>query len=128
MYGSGRESLTDIQDCLEALLDVREYSGGPTGCPGGVGMPFRMSAVVGSLFCMSRSGRGSSRMSGSGPEALPDDREWSGVPTGCPGVVGRTFRMSGSGREVISDVQEWSGGPPGCPKVVRSLFQMSGSG
>ena len=42
-------------------------------------------------------------MSGSGREALPDVREWSGGPPGCPGVVGRPTRMSGSGREAISN-------------------------
>ena len=54
-----------------------------------------------------------SRMSGSGREALPDVREWSGGPPGCLGVVGRTSRMSGSSREVLPDVREWLGGPPG---------------
>ena len=47
-------------------------------------------------------------MSGSGREALPDVREWSGGPPGCPGVVWRPTQMS-----------ECSGGPPGCPEVVR---------
>ena len=45
MSGSGRL----------AHLDVREWSGGPAGCPGVVGRP--------------------SRMSGCDQEALPDDRE-----------------------------------------------------
>ena len=39
-------------------------------------------------------------------EALPDVRECSGVPPGCPGVVGRPSRMSGSGRETLLDVRE----------------------
>ena len=30
-------------------------------------------------------------------EALPDVQELSGVPHGCPGVVGRPSQMSGSG-------------------------------
>ena len=30
-------------------------------------------------------------------EALPDVRELSGDPPGCPGVVGRPYRLSGSG-------------------------------
>ena len=34
-------------------------------------------------------------MTESGREALPDDREWSGDPTGCPKVVGRPSRMNG---------------------------------
>ena len=29
-------------------------------------------------------------------EALPDVREWSECPLGCPGVVGRPSRMCGS--------------------------------
>ena len=44
-------------------------------------------------------------MSGSGRDALRDVREWSGVPQGCPGVVGRTSRMSGRGREALCYVQ-----------------------
>ena len=64
-------------------------------------------------------------MSGSGRDALPDDREWSGglgdirecsqsppecprvveLPPGCPRVVGRPSQMSGSGRESIQDVR-----------------------
>ena len=70
MFGSGWEALPDIREALrslgvvemlfrmirsgrEALLDVREWSGGPPGCPGVVGRP--------------------SRMTESGREALPDD-------------------------------------------------------
>ena len=60
-------------------------------------------------------------MSVSGREALPDVREWSGCPSGCPGVVGKPSRMSRSGRE-------WSGGPPKCPGVVGRPSRMSGSG
>ena len=37
---------------------------------------------------MSGSGRKPSQMSGISPEALPDVREWSDGPPGCPGVVG----------------------------------------
>ena len=106
MFGSGRQ----------ALPYVREWSGGPPGCPGMVGMP--------------------SRMSGSGQEAFSDFRDWSGGlrgdvagphgglevppgglggPPGGPGVVGKPSRMSGSGREALPDVRWWSGGPLGCP-------------
>ena len=53
---------------LEALPDIREWSGGSSG------------------------------MSGSGWEALPKVLEWSGYPLGCPGVVGRPSQMCGSGR------------------------------
>ena len=77
-------------------------------------------------------------MSGSGREALPDVREWSGRPRGCPGVIGRPSRMSGigrkaiptseSGQEVLRNVLEWSGGPPGCPRVVGMLSEICGIG
>ena len=40
-------------------------------------------------------------MSGSDREALPDVREWSGGPSECHGMVGRSFRMIGSGREAF---------------------------
>ena len=76
MSGNGRESLPD----------VREWSGGPHGCPG-----------------VARSGREAIPDDGSGPESLPDVREWSRDPSGCPGEVIKTF----------PDVWEWSGGPPG---------------
>ena len=55
------------------------------------------------------------RMFGSGRESLPDVRERSRVPSGCPGVVWRysqmlvvrmPSRMSGSGRESLPDVPE----------------------
>ena len=55
-------------------------------------------------------------MSGSGREALPDFREWSGESFKCPGVVGdplkspgvvgRPSRMTGIGRKVLTDVWE----------------------
>ena len=64
-------------------------------------------------------------MSRSGQEDLPDVREWSVGPPGCPEIVlipyrmfartSRIFgsglnasRMSGSGREALPDVREWS--------------------
>ena len=68
-------------------------------------------------------------MSRSGREALPDVQEWSGVPLGCPGVIGRPSgfmgvvrRLSwiyGSGLQALGDLREWSVGPPGCPGVFR---------
>ena len=74
-------------------------------------------------------------MSQSGREALPEVREWSGDPQGCPGVVRRPYRMSarpsrifGSGRKTLPDVREWSGDHPGCPGVVGRPSRMSGSG
>ena len=89
-------------------------------------------------------------MSGSGREALPDDREWSeahpnwmfgrpslvfGRPSLISGKVWWPTRMSCSGlealldvREALPDIWEWSGGPPGCPGVVErpSLISVSG--
>ena len=56
MSGSGWEALLDVREYREALSDVREWSGGPPGCPGMVGRP--------------------SWMSSSGREALSDVREW----------------------------------------------------
>ena len=46
-------------------------------------------------------------MSGSGQESLPNVREWSRVPLGYPGVVGRPSR---------------------CPGVVWMPSRMCGSG
>ena len=46
-------------------------------------------------------------MSSSVRLALKDVREWSGVPSGCLGVVGRPSRMSVSGREALPDVLKW---------------------
>ena len=81
MSRSGRETLPNVRECWEALtnvqkacrmsdsvwkalpdvrealLDVRERSRGPPGCPELVVTPFQMS--------------------GSGLEAIPDVREWS---------------------------------------------------
>ena len=54
----------------EALLDVREWSGGPHGCPRVVGNPPMCPGVA----------LTPSRMSQSGPDALQDVREWSGGP------------------------------------------------
>ena len=78
-------------------------------------------------------------MSGSGREPLPDVQEWSGGPSGCPGVFrrssrvfGRPSRMSESGWETITggqkyfpDVWEWSGGPPGCLEGIARPSRMS---
>ena len=64
-----------------------------------------------------------SRRSGSGWEALPEVREWSGVPPGGPGVVGRPscrsgwpIRTSGNGCEALPEVREWSVSPPEGPE------------
>ena len=64
---------------------------------------------------MSGSGGKPLQISGSGRESLPDIREWSGVPPGYSGVVGRSSWISRSGWEAIPDVWEWTGDPPRCP-------------
>ena len=68
MCGSGLEAHLDVR---AALLDVREWSGGPSGCLGVVGRP--------------------SWKFGSGREALSNVREWLGDPPICLGVFGRPF-------------------------------------
>ena len=45
-------------------------------------------------------------MAWSGREDFPNIREWSGSPSGSPGVVGMTSRMSGSVRDVLPEVRE----------------------
>ena len=94
----GREVLPDVrsgQDAShmsgsvrEAFPDVWEWSGGPPGCPG----------VVGMHSWMSRSGR----------EAFPDVCKWLVRPPVCPRLVGRAYLMSVSGQEALPDVREWS--------------------
>ena len=75
-------------------------------------------------------------MIGSGWKDVSDDREWSSVRPGCPGVVEKPFRISGrhswmsgsvqkalpNDREALSDVQEWSSVCPGCSGVVGRSF------
>ena len=134
MTESGWETLPDVPEWWEAILDVRQYSGGPPGCPG---------ARPGCLGVVKRP----SQMSGSGLDALPDVREWSRVYPECPGVVGRPSQLSvsggrpfrssavagsvsqmcGSGREALPDVRDWPGCPPRCPEVVETPSLMSGN-
>ena len=112
----------------EALLDVQEplpvvwvWSGDPPGYPGA---PTGYPVVVGCL----------SRLSGSGWEAHPDDREWSlaltnarewlRVPPGCSGVVKMPCRMSGS--SVTPFRMSGSGGRPSW--MSGSPSRLSGCG
>ena len=102
MSGNGREALPDVRECRESPRDVREWYGGPPGCEVVICMPTRISGsgrvvllefrecsggtpgstgVVGRTSRMSGSGRRTSVMSGSGREAQPDVREWSGGPS-----------------------------------------------
>ena len=65
------------------------------------------------------------------PEAIPVAREWSRVPPGCPEEVARPSRMFRSGRDAIPDVRELLVDPPGCPETLpedRRHFRMYGSG
>ena len=107
--GNGRDTLLDVPIGWEALPDVgkllvilpdvrrpsrlsgsgrvalpvvREWSGGPPGCPGVVGWP--------------------SRISESGRETLPNAREWWEA---FPDVQEDSW-MSRSGQEVFPDVKE----------------------
>ena len=57
-------------------------------------------------------------MFGSGQETLPDVRQLSRSPLGCPEVVERPSRMSAIGPETLPDDQKWSKGLPGCPGVI----------
>ena len=100
MSESDWETHPDVPECLEALPNVQEWSGGPPGCPGVVGKP--------------------SEMSESGRETLPDVPEWWEALldvrqlSGGPWMSGRPSRFFGSHWETIPDVREWSGGPSGC--------------
>ena len=127
MSGSGRK----------AIPNVWEWSGGPRENPGVVGGLFGCPRVVGKTSQMSVSVRQTlpdvrewwealpdvrktSRISGSGPEALmdvqealSDVRECSEGPPGCPGgplgllgVFVRLSRMSESGRKTLPDIRE----------------------
>ena len=143
MPSRGREALTDIwewyvrealpdvrksrktpwmsESGLETLPYVREWSGDPPVCPGEVGRPSWISGTGGEACRMSGSGVEACRMSRSGRMAIPNYREWSVGPSGCPGastgfpeVIRRPFQMSESGRKTPANVRQWSGGPPGC--------------
>ena len=72
----------------EALLDVREWLEDPPEHLGVVKRPSRMSRSdrEGPPKCP-RVVERPSLMSRSVSEALPAVREWSGGPSGCPGVV-----------------------------------------
>ena len=110
----------------ESLPKVREWLGGPAGCPGVVGRPSQISRSGREASLMSGSGQylgvvespagclgvveRLSRMSGSGQEALPDVREWWEALLD----VREACRMSGSGREAYPNVRKWSGNPPVC--------------
>ena len=85
MSGSGGETLPDVWKAFR-------MSERPRGSLGVFGRPFRMFGSV--------------------REALPDVWEWTGGPSGCPGVVGSPSWMSRSvqkahphAQEALSDVR-----------------------
>ena len=133
----------------EVPQDVREWSAGLPGCPGMVGRPpgcpgvfvssreaSQMSGIGLEALPDIGSGRKAPQMSGSGCEVLLDVREWSrgrpdvrefsGVPPGCLGMVGRPSTMFRNGRESLPDVKEWSRGPPGSMGMVGRPSRKSG--
>ena len=63
MSGSAREILLNVPEWWEDLTDVREWLGGPPGCPKVVGTPFRK---FGRPYRMYLSGERTLRMSESG--------------------------------------------------------------
>ena len=116
-------------------------------------MPSRMSGSGWDALPVDREGRQALLNVRELVEALPNIREWLGVPLECPGVVrrrcrtsrsgGRPSRMSGNGRETLPNIQEWweahpdiqelSGNPLECPGgslkclgVFKSPSRMSG--
>ena len=75
-----------------------------------------------------------SRRSSSVRETLKEVRDWSGGPSGGPGLVKRPswrsewpIRTSGNGREALWEVRVWFGGLPGGPGVVGRPSRRSGS-
>ena len=131
MSGSCNEALPYVQEWLE---DHARVVGGPPGCPGVVGSPFRK---IERSARTSGNGRDTLPDVPEGWKAIPDDRQLSGVPPEYPGVVGSSSRMSGSGREAFLDTREWSvglpdiwelsGSPHECPGVVGRPYRMSES-
>ena len=104
MFESGLETLPDVPEEWQSLLDVWEWSKGYPDCPGVVCRP--------------------SRMTGSGRVTLLDVWEWLGDPPGCLAVVGRPCQMSGSSVRP----SRMSGRPRGCPGVIRRPYRIFGSG
>ena len=57
-----------------------------------------------------------------------ENREWTGGPSGGPGVVGRPYRRVGSGWEELQNDCEWSGCHTGEQGVVGRPSRRAGSG
>ena len=144
LSGSGRKTLPDVPEGWKSLPDVRQLSGGLSGCQGVVGRHSQMPLRGGRPSRMSRSVGGPPGC----PGGLADARECSGGPPGRLGVVEtlpRKFRkpsrLSGCGQKALPNVWEWwqalpdvreasrmSGRPCGCPGVVGSPSRMARSG
>ena len=108
---NGRDTLPDVPEGWEALLDVRQLSGGPPRCAEG---PPNCSGVVRWPFRMSVSGQETllnvwkaSQMSSSVRKALSDVLESSGGSLESPGEVGRPTRISRSVRETLPNDRGW---------------------
>ena len=99
MSGSGRRHSRISGSGQVALPVVREWSGDPAKCLGGVGRP---------PGC---------------PRGFADVWEWSRGLSECPGVVGRRARISGSGQVALPNVREWWEALPD----VQEASRMSGS-
>ena len=74
-------SLPNVQEWLRGSLDYPGMVRSPPGFPREVGRPYQMSRELSRKF---GSDRRPSWMSGKGWESLPNVRDWSGDPPGCP--------------------------------------------
>ena len=111
---------------LGILSKVRDGSRGPLKGPGWVGWSSRWSG----------SGRGPSRMSGTGRVVLPvvrdslgtlsNVRDASGGPPGGSVRVGGPSRRFGMGWLVLLVARDWSVDPPGGPGLVEGPSWRSG--
>ena len=87
----------------EALPNVWEWLGGPSGCPGVVGRPSRMPGSCREALSHPVVVGRPSQMSCCGQEALPDVQ----VTPGCLGVVERPSQIYGSDWEALPNIREW---------------------
>ena len=162
MDSSGQEALpeglevsggTSIGMCKvtsvwEAIPVGSDGSGRTLGGIGGFGSPFHRARSGLEAFPEGRKGLGGTSGVGSlpkralrGEEAHPKGQEWSGVPLGGLGGVGRHSQCAGSGQESLPEAErvweaipdsregsavpkhglEGTGGPPAEPGGVRML-------
>ena len=97
MSGSGRDALKDVRSGRQALLDVWDWLGGPSGCRGVVGRPSQKSGKPFRNFGRpSRKTGRPSRKFGKGREASwKSENSW------------KASQKSGKGRKDHSEVREW---------------------